>query len=146
MIIAIGADHRGFGMKEFFKKHTSDGAILFEWLDKGTMSDERVDYPIFAQAVARALQSGAADMGVLMCGTGSGMAMAANRFSGVYAAVVWDVSIACASRQDDNANILVFPADYLTYEEAYRIFSQALTCQFKKNHYAARLSLIEKIE
>lgn len=146
MIIAIGADHRGFGMKEFFKKHTSHGNILFEWLDKGTTSTYRVDYPIFAQAVARVVQSGSADMGILMCGTGTGMAISANRFKNIYAAVVWDTAIACASRQDDNINVLVFPADYLTDAEAFRIFTESLTCRFKEDHYAERLAMIDAIE
>lgn len=143
MIIAIGADHRGFALKEFFKQNTSDHGILFEWIDKGALNENRSDYPLFAQAVARAVQSGAADAGILMCGTGTGMAIAANRFKDVYAAVLWDVAIACASREDDNVNVLVFPADYLTQCEAYKIFTAWLHCVFKKDHYAQRLLMID---
>ncbi len=143
MIIAIGADHRGFGMKEFIKQHTSQDGILFEWLDKGALTSERSDYPVFAAAVARAVQQGAADAGVLMCGTGTGMAIAANRYKGIYAGLAWSPAIACASREDDNVNVLVFPSDYLTYQEAYGIFVSWLHCGFKKNHYEKRLSMID---
>jgi ribose 5-phosphate isomerase B len=145
MILAIGADHRGFVMKELFKKHTSHEDILFEWLDKGASSPERSDYPIFAQAVARAVQTGAADAGILMCGTGTGMAIAANRFKKVYAAVVWSRAIACASREDDNVNVLVFPSDYITFQESYAIFTTWLGCKFKKDHYAERLALVDSV-
>jgi ribose 5-phosphate isomerase B len=144
MKIGIGADHRGFELKEFFKAHSSVNNIPLEWIDVGAFSSERSDYPIFAREVALLLQARKVDAGILMCRTGIGMAVTANRFKGVYAAVVWNSAMACMGRQDDNVNVLVFPADYVVFQEALLIFKSWLGCTFKHNRYEERLKLIDK--
>jgi ribose 5-phosphate isomerase B len=143
--IAIGADHRGFSMKEFFKQHSHVDTTKITWVDKGALGPERSDYPVFAQAVALAVQRKSVDAGVLLCGTGAGMAVAANRYKGVYAAVVWNKEIACIIHEDDNINVLVIPADYVTNQEAFGLFESWFQCQFKKDsRYAQRLALLDE--
>lgn len=143
MNIALGADHRGYVLKEFFKTLTTLNNIPLQWVDYGTYSPERTDYPIFAKKVAKAMQAHEVDAGILICGTGSGMAITANRFKGVHAAVVWNPQVACASKEDDNVNIAVLPADYLTQDQALHIITCWLGCSFKKDHYAERLAMID---
>jgi ribose 5-phosphate isomerase B len=143
MKIAIGADHRGFELKNFLESHSTIDKTPIEWIDCGTFTPDRTDYPIFAKLVAKAVQSGKSDVGILICGTGTGMAITANRYRGIHAAVVWCPAIACASKEDDNVNILVLPADYLTHNESLILVSQWLSCTFKQDHYAERLAMID---
>jgi ribose 5-phosphate isomerase B len=144
MKIALGADHRGFALKNFFLSHAALGGTPITWIDYGTFSPERTDYPQFAKEVAAAVQNHGADAGILACGSGTGMAVTANRFKGVFAAVVWCPAIACVSKEDDNVNILVFPADFITHAEALEIVTRWLSCRFKQDHYAERLAMIDE--
>lgn len=144
MKIAIGADHRGFALKNYLMSYGSLSNIPIEWVDCGTFTADRTDYPIYAKSVAHMVQNGSVDSGILACGTGTGMAIAANRYKGIYAAVVWSPEIACASKEDDNINILVFPADYLGPDEALTIVTRWLVCSFKHDHYAERLDMIDE--
>ena len=89
MKVVIGTDHRGYKLKQFIVKNLSN----IEWVDMGCFSDEQCDYPIFAQKVCQSILQGEADRGVLLCATGVGMAIAANRFNGIYAAVAWNKDI-----------------------------------------------------
>ena len=108
--ISIGADHGGFGLK----KHLGDfiNSLGHELLDRGTHSRDSVDYPDFAQAVAADLQSGAADFGVLVCTTGIGVSIAANKQPGVRAAVVHNEDGARYSRLHNHANVVCFGEKY----------------------------------
>jgi len=101
MKIAIGADHNGFAAKKYIQQQLPD----IDWLDVGTFNEERTDYPIFAKKVSKAILNGEAQEGVLLCGTGVGMAIAANRFPGIYAGLAWNEEIARLSKEDDNVNI-----------------------------------------
>lgn len=119
--IAIGADHRGFALKEFFKKNERADTSLVQWVDCGAFTDERSDYPLFAHEVCLKILRGDVELGILLCGTGAGMAMAANRYKKIYAAVAWNRSIAKRVREEDFCNVLVLPADCLKEEEAVSI-------------------------
>lgn len=138
--IAIGADHRGFLLKEYIMRHVSS----VQWLDSGTYSIERTDYPLFVEPVVDALLKGTVQYGILICGSGVGMAVAANRHPGIYAAVVWNPEVARKAKEDDNSNVLVLPADYLSYEEAVACIISWLGATFKEGRYQERLSLIDK--
>src|SRR5262245_20565437 len=96
--IAIGTDHRGFLLKQYLIAHCE----IFSWSDYGAHSPERTDYPLFIPPVIEALRKGTVDYGVLLCGSGIGMAIAANRYKGIYAGVVWNSEVARAAKEDDN--------------------------------------------
>lgn len=139
--IPIGADHAGFDLKEKLKNYLKEKG--FEPVDKGTFSSERADYPDFGHAVAEAIQTGEAELGVLMCGSGNGIAMSANRHKGIRAALSWNPEIARLARQHNNANILVLPARFITEEEAKANIDAFLSTGFEGGRHQGR---VEKIE
>jgi ribose 5-phosphate isomerase B len=141
--ITIGADHRGFAMKQWLMSTLDQKSGPFTWLDVGTFKPERTDYPPFAQAAANHIVANEAMLGILICGTGVGMSIAANRFAGIYAALVWNNDIARRAREDDNANVLVIPADYVSNEEALAMIQAWLGATFKGGRYQERLTMID---
>jgi ribose 5-phosphate isomerase B len=142
MKIAIGADHRGFLHKNFIKQHMP----LIEWIDVGTFNQERTDYPIFSDKVVNLLITHTVDVGVLICGSGGGMAVAANRQKNIYAVVAWNDEVARRCKQEDNANVLVLPSDFISCEEAVVIINQWLAQKFKEGRYASRIAMIDDEE
>lgn len=145
MIIAIGADHRGYAMKQFLKEHLELDETRVTWLDMGAFNADRSDYPQFALPVCRSILAGESACGILLCGTGVGMAVAANRFKGIRAALVWNEEIACKSKQDDNANVLIIPADYVSSDEALSMIKAWAGAQFKGGRYAERVNQIDQL-
>jgi ribose 5-phosphate isomerase B len=145
MIIAIGNDHHGFEQKKIIKEQLQRTHPTIEWLDVGSFSAERVDYPPYGIAVAHALQKRQAQYGILLCGTGVGMAIVANRFKGIYAALTWNAELAQKSKQDDKANILVIPSDYVTNEQAVSMITAWLSAPFKGGRYQDRITMIDKL-
>ena len=139
MKIAIGSDHRGFEHKQHIIKHMADVA----WTDVGCFSAERCDYPVFAQLVAKALLEKEADLGILLCGSGIGMAIAANRFTGIYAGLCFSKTIARMAREHDNVNILVLPSDFVSPDESLEIIKSWLHASFKGGRYQERLDLVD---
>jgi len=140
MKIAIGTDHRGFLHKEFIKQHMSD----IEWVDVGAYNQERTDYPLFAHKVVELMLSYQVDAGILLCASGGGMAIAANRYKHIYAVVAWNVEIARQCKQEDNANILVIPADFVSAEETVCMIKEWLGQEFKGGRYAERIAMIDR--
>ena len=141
MKIAIGSDHAGFELKqvliEYLKtKHT-------EITDKGCYSLERADYPDFGHTVSLAVINNEVDFGILMCGSGNGINMSANKHKGIRAALCWNPEIAALTRQHNDANILTLPARYLTVEEAKRCVDAFLTEKFEGGRHADRLKKID---
>lgn len=131
MRITLGADHRGFELKNVLAAEV--GRLGHVAVDQGATSlIPGDDYTPYADAVVLAVKRGEADLGVLICGSGEGMAMEANRFIGIRAAVVWRPEVAITSRQHNNANILVLPADYLDAETARVCLEQFVTTPFSK--------------
>ncbi|MFH1831575.1 MAG: RpiB/LacA/LacB family sugar-phosphate isomerase [bacterium] len=139
MKISIGADHRGFELKTFIKQQMPE----IEWIDEGCFSLDRVDYPVFARSVSDNVLAGRADFGILICGSGIGMSMAANRRPGIYAALCWSVQVARLARFHDNANILVLAADFVSHEKTRSIIKMFITTTFKGGRYKKRLDMLD---
>lgn len=139
MKISIGSDHRGYELKTFLKQNLPD----IVWSDEGSFSAERVDYPVFAKKVCDSVLSGDVERGILICGSGIGMSIASNRKSGIYAALCWNEQIATSAREDDKANILVLPADFVTQDQALSICNAWLSASFKGERYQDRLDMID---
>src|SRR5438477_7951482 len=140
MNIAIGTDHRGFLHKEFIKKHMTE----YVWNDVGTYDQERTDYPLYAEKVVQLFLHNKVECGVLLCSTGIGMAIAANRYKGIYAAVVWNEEIARQAKSEDNINMLVLPSDFVSYEQSVSIIQTWLSTPFKGDRYQDRLAMIDQ--
>lgn len=143
MKIAVGADHRGFEHKEYLKKQTDISGISIDWIDVGAYHAARSDYPIFAQKACYEMLNNGAGKAILICGTGVGMAMAANRFKKIYAAVAWNEEIARLCVQDDNANVLVIPSDFVSCEQALALVKTWIATPFKGGRYQDRISMID---
>ena len=142
MKIGIGADHRGFLHKEFIKQHIQS----VEWIDVGTSNQDRTDYPIFSDKVVNLMIARMVDVGVLICGTGGGMAIAANRYKNIYAVVAWNNEVARRCKQEDNANLLVLSSDFISCDEAVAMINQWLAQKFKGERYAARIAMIDQVK
>jgi ribose 5-phosphate isomerase B len=143
MKIIIGSDHRGFHKKLLLQEVKEHQGEPIEWLDAGCFTAERCDYPPIAEAVAQAVLEKRADVGVLLCGSGAGVSIVANRFPGIYAALVWNQTTARLSKEDDNANVIALPADFISSEEAVDILHAWLGAAFKGGRYAKRLLMID---
>ncbi len=141
-IIPIGADHAGFDLKQRLVRELA--ALGFQPLDVGTTSADSVDYPDFAHSVADQVERGEARRGVLLCGTGLGMAYAANRHSGVRAAVAWTPEVAELARSHNDANVLVVPARFVSEEQGVEILRRWLETKFEGGRHARRVEKIEK--
>lgn len=144
MRVAIGSDHAGFEQKERLKVHLAEQG--HEVLDLGTGTDASADYPDFALAVGRAVASGEADYGVLVCGTGIGMAIAANKVAGVRAANVTDPEFARLARQHNDANVVAVSGRFVPEEVNREIVDVFLSTPFEGGRHARRVSKIEEAE
>ena len=142
MRIALGADHRGFRLKAKLKAWLK--AAGHDVTDLGTSDERRTDYPEFGLAVARAVAARRADRGILVCGTGIGMSMAANRVRGVRAALADDVRLARMSRRHNDANVLCLGADTTSSRLAHRIVNTWLETEFEGGRHARRLRLLDR--
>ncbi len=143
-MIVIGADHGGYKLKEEIKKYLDEKEI--KYVDKGTHSEESVDYPQIAKEVAKEVSTKKADIGILICRSGIGMAMCANKFKGVRCAPCYKEQTAKFSRMHNNANVLALGADYVSVNEAICILRQFLATQFEGGRHEARVNLISEIE
>lgn len=143
MKVALGADHRGFGLKEDLKRWlAARGHKVF---DLGPASAERVDYPDYAFKVARAVARRRADRGILICSTGIGMSIAANKVRGVRAALADSVRLARLSREHNDANVLCLGADIVSATEAKRIVGVWLRTEFAGGRHARRVRKLGRI-
>jgi ribose 5-phosphate isomerase B len=141
MKIAIGCDHAGFELKETLKTYLVEKG--FELMDKGTYSLDSVDYPDLAHAVSIAIEKGQVGLGILICGSGNGISMAANKHAGIRAALCWKVEIASLARLHNNANILSLPARFISVEEAKEIVNTFLSTDFEGGRHANRVNKIQ---
>jgi ribose 5-phosphate isomerase B len=144
MKIALGADHAGYELKDQIKLHLQERGI--DVRDEGTSSPESVDYPDFARAVAHDVSEQRVDLGILVCGSGIGMAIAANKVHGIRAAKVDTEYEAEMSRQHNDANVLTLGARILKPEEALRIVDKWLATQFAGGRHERRVEKIAAIE
>ena len=143
MNIVIGTDHRGFKQKEYIKSELSIPGNTISWIDVGCFSSEYCDYPLFAKLVAQSIQSGKVEHGILLCGSGVGISIAANRFAGIYAALAWNEDVARLSRQHDKANVLVLPADFVSNDVSVAMIKAWLGAVFLGNKYQKRIDIID---
>lgn len=138
--IAIASDHAGYDLKTALSRELAE--MGYEVLDLGTDGPQSVDYPDFAAALAKAVQAGEAERGVLICGTGIGMAMAANRHPGVRAAVCWDETSARLTREHNDANVLALGARLLGTEVARDCLRTFLSTDFAGGRHTGRVAKI----
>lgn len=145
LILIIAADHRGFHMKHVIKERFELPEHTITWIDVGAFDAERSDYPVFAHDAIVKMHEHPTAHTIMICGTGIGMAIAANRYKGIYAAVTWNAEVARLAKEDDNANVLVLPADYVSEQEGFECITAWLKAEFKHGRYAQRLVLIDQL-
>ena len=141
--IAIGSDHAGFCVKELIKQRLKDSGYIFS--DFGSFSEQPVDYPDSAHPVAKAVQTGTCKFGILICGSGNGMAIVANKYKGIRAAVCWSEKVTVLSRQHNDANIIALPARFISREEAVDFSVLFLTTGFEGGRHQARIEKIANV-
>jgi ribose 5-phosphate isomerase B len=144
MKIAIGADHAGFEVKEKIKQQLAE--MNLEVQDLGTSSLDSVDYPDFGAAVGREVASGKADQGIVVCGSGIGIALAANKIHGVRAAQVWNEETARLARRHNDANVLSIGARVLPEAEIPKIVAAWFDADFEGGRHADRVAKISELE
>lgn len=143
-MIAIGSDHGGYHLKQEVMAYLKEQGI--EYKDYGTYTEDSCDYPIYGQAVAEAVASGECEKGIVICATGIGISIAANKVKGVRAALCGDCYSAEYTRRHNNANILAMGARVLGSGLALKIVETFLNTEFEGGRHARRVALISKIE
>jgi len=143
MKIAIGSDNAGFELKAELINHLKNKG--FEVEDFGCYSNDSVDYPDFAHPVCDSIEEGKNDMGVLICGSGNGISMAANKHKGIRAALSWIPEIAELGRLHNDANVVSLPARYVSIEEAKAIVDIFFSTNFEGGRHQRRVEKIAKI-
>jgi len=141
--LAIGADHAGYYLKEQVKEFLKSKNIDFK--DYGTFKIESCDYPEYAYKVGQAIVNGEADLGILICGTGIGMSITANKIKGIRAALVYDEQTAKLSRQHNDANVLCMGGRLTPEEEAKKIVDVWLNTSFEGGRHEKRIKLISQL-
>jgi ribose 5-phosphate isomerase B len=143
-MIVIGSDHGGLGLKEAMTRYLIGRGIQVS--DIGTDNGDSVDYPRFGLKVAEMVASGSADLGILVCGTGIGMSITANKVPGIRAALATDVFMGRMAKEHNNANILVLGGRVLDEQEACEIVATWLDSTFEGGRHQGRLDQIAEIE
>ena len=143
-MIVIGSDHGGLTLKDEIKALLAERGIACE--DLGTNNGDSVDYPDFGQQVARRVSEGSAQLGILVCGTGIGMSIVANKFPGVRAALATDVFMATMAKEHNNANILVLGGRVIDAAAARAMVTAWLETEFAGGRHQARLDKITVLE
>ena len=143
-MIAIGSDHGGYKLKEEIKRYLEEKEIEYE--DCGTFSEDRADYPEIAKTVTLEIQNKQCDKGILICRSGIGVSMVANKFKGIRCAPCYQETSAKFSRMHNDANVLALGADYVTVNEAICIVRMFLATEFEGGRHQYRIDLINEIE
>lgn len=136
--LALGCDHAGFELKEAVKKLLQENGWTVE--DKGTYSTDSTDYPDYAHPVADMVSTGTASVGVLICGSGNGVCMTANKHTDVRAALCWNEEIAALARQHNDANIICIPARFVSQEQAFSMLDTFLSIAFEGGRHERRVA------
>lgn len=140
--IPIGADHAGFELKEELKKHLISKG--FEVADHGCYSLESIDYADFAHPVAEEVESNEGMLGILICGSGNGINMTANKHQGIRSALCWNKEIAQLAREHNNANIIALPARFISVEEAKEMVDVFMETPFEGGRHERRVNKIAR--
>ncbi len=143
-MIAIGCDHGGFELKEHIIKHLEDKGVEFK--DYGTYSEDSVDYPDYAKKVCNAITEGEADKGILICGTGIGISIAANKHKGIRAALCSDVYSTKMTRMHNDSNVICLGGRVTGRELAFMIVDTWLDTKFEGGRHSMRIAKIHDIE
>ncbi len=143
-MIVIGSDHGGYKLKEEIKKYLKEAGLEYE--DVGAPSEESVNYPDFAAKVAKRVQDKKAETGILICRSGIGMSIVANKFRGVRCAPCYNETIAKFAKMHNNANVLALGADYVSVNDAICIIRMFLATSFEGGRHNERVKLISDIE
>lgn len=143
MKIAIASDHGGFLLKEAIKFHLTEKG--YEILDLGTDSEESVDYPVYGKACGEAVASGKAERGIVCCGTGIGISIAANKVKGIRAAVVTNEFMAEMTKRHNDANIIAFGGRVLDAETAIRLTDIWLDAEFEGGRHQRRVDMLNEM-
>ena len=141
--IAIGSDHAGFMLKEYLKEYLQSQHYTI--IDFGTNSEDSVDYPDYIHPLADAINKGVYDKAVIICGTGNGVAMVANKYRMVRACVCWSDEVTRLSRQHNNANIIALPARFITQEQGLEFLRIFLHTDFEGGRHTRRIEKISQI-
>jgi len=142
--IAIGSDHAGFALKEKIKKWLQEQGYAVS--DFGCFSDESCDYPDYAKKVAKEVAKGRNTIGILFCGTGIGMCIAANKIKGIHAALIHNEFTGRSAREHNNANIICLGARVINFATAKKAISAFLNAEFQGGRHARRVKKIEELE
>jgi ribose 5-phosphate isomerase B len=137
----IGGDHAGFDVKQKLIKYLNKNRA-FDIVDKGTYSDESTDYPEYAHAVAESVAKASDSLGILICGSGNGVCMTANKHKGIRAGLVWEKELAELTRQHNNANIICLPARFISYRKMIAIVNAFLDTPFEGGRHQRRVDKI----
>ena len=140
MKVAIGCDHAGFPYKSTIIRALKKENV--EVIDKGTFSEDSVDYPDFVHPVAELVERGEADLGVLICGSGNGVSMAANKHQGIRAALCWKDELASLARQHNDANIISIPARFVSAKMARQMVRTFISTEFEGGRHGRRVDKI----
>ena len=143
-VVAVGSDHAGFALKNLMAEHLR--GIGHEVVDVGTHTAERVDYPDFGAAVGRAVSAGSAALGVCVCGSGIGIAMAAGKVAGIRAATVHDVTSARMSRAHNDANVMCIGERFVGEQTAIDALDAFMTGEFEGGRHAGRVAKINDLD
>lgn len=143
MLIAIASDHGGFELKEKVKEHLRERNVKF--VDLGTNSAESVDYPVYGKACAEAVASGKAERGIVICGTGIGISMAANKVKGIRCGLCTSVEMARLTRQHNNANMLAMGGRILETDTAFAIVDAFIDTQFEGGRHKRRTDMLDEM-
>ena len=138
--IAIGGDHAGYEYKEKMKKFLEEKG--YEVKDFGPFSDESTDYADFAHPLSSSVEEGSTDAGILICGSGNGVAITANKHQGIRAALCWNEELAALARQHNKANVLSIPARFVSLELAEKMAETFLTTEFEGGRHERRVGKI----
>ena len=141
--LAMASDHGGFAMKEFLKQKLENQG--YKIIDFGTHSEESVDYPDFIHPLASEINKGKIATGIIMCGSGNGAQMTANKYSNVRAALCCDKEQAVLSRQHNNANILSLPGRFIPFETAWEMVQLFLSTDFEGGRHLRRIEKIPQV-
>lgn len=142
-VIAMASDHGGFEMKEFLKKNLEIAGYIVK--DFGTYSKESVDYPDLIHPLARSINNGEYKIGLIMCGSGNGAQITANKYPNVRAALCWNEELTKLSRLHNDANILALPGRFIPMDTAWKMVSLFLTTEFEGGRHIHRVDKISNI-
>ena len=143
MKIAVASDHGGFALQEKVKEHLIERGFDIE--DLGTHSEESVDYPVYGKACGEAVASGKADLGVVVCGTGIGISIAANKVKGIRCGLCTSVEMAHLTKQHNNANILALGGRTTEPELALKIVDEWLDTEFEGGRHQRRVDMLDQM-